>query len=65
MQIYESTFVYANVYSIKLAYIKKFSEDLGVRCKYISIYNLHLTPKLKYLYSDICAIRKRVVSLNP
>lgn len=42
MQIYESTFVYANVYSIKLAYIKKFSEDLGVRCKYISIYSLHL-----------------------
>lgn len=65
MQIYESTFVYANVYSIKLAYIKKFSEDLGVRCKYISIYSLHLTPKLKHLYSDICAIRKRVVSLNP
>ena len=65
MQIYESTFVYANVYSIKLAYIKKFSEDLGVRCKYISIYSLHLAPKLKHLYSDICVIQKCVVSLNP
>ena len=31
---------------------------------YIYIYSLHLTPKLKYLYSDICVIQKEAVSLN-
>ena len=65
MQIYESTFVYANVYSIKLAYIKKFSEDLGVRCKYISIYSLHLALIAEYLLSMICVFQKKDLSLNP
>jgi len=31
---------------------------------YIYIYSLHLTPKLKHLYSDICVIQKEAVSLN-
>jgi len=32
---------------------------------YIYIYSLHLAPKLKHLYSEICVIKKCVVSLNP
>ena len=38
------------------------------RCKvqvYIYIYSLHLAPKLKHLYTEICVIKKCVVSLNP
>jgi hypothetical protein len=31
---------------------------------YIYIYSLHLALIAKHLYSDICVIQKRVVSLN-
>ena len=40
-------------------------DEFGACLLYTSyIYSLHLTPKLKHLYSDICVIQKEAVSLN-
>ena len=36
----------------------------SARCKYISIYSLHLALTAEYLFSMICIYQKKAVSLN-
>jgi len=51
-------------------YRESFASDrikgtFSARCKYISIYSLHLALTAEYLFSAICVFQNNVVSLNP
>lgn len=58
MQKYKKT-----ILQLRNSYFLKLS-NLSARCKYISIYSLHLALTVEYLFSMICVFENNVVSLN-